>query len=165
MSKNTGIDLDEIDVAKSAEVGFEFEIEHPTTGEGIGVFITVRGEEAASVRLSGILAASESIVRESMKANAKPSKQSFDQQVQEKSAELQKIIEEDTPERAAQRVIAWRGVKRAGADLPFTVPNCVEFFKKLPFAQLQVLEQSRNLGNFFKMPQPASAPTRQKSSN
>lgn len=164
MSKNTGIDLDEIDVAKSAEVGFEFEIEHPTTGEGIGVFITVRGEEAASVRLSGILAASESIVRESMKAN-KPNKQSFDQQVQEKSAELKKIIEEDTPERAAQRVIAWRGVKRAGADLPFTVPNCVEFFKKLPFAQIQVLEQSRNLGNFFKMPQPASAPTPKKSSS
>jgi hypothetical protein len=162
--KNAGIDLDAVDVSKSAEAGFEFEVEHPDSGEGIGVFITVRGEEAQSIRLSGIRAASESIIRDRMKGESKQ-KKSAEQQIAELEAELTETINEKTPEKAAQRVIAWRGVKRAGVDVPCNEANCIELFTKLPFIQVQVFEQSRKLGNFFAVPSQTSAPTRQKSSS
>lgn len=162
--KSAGIDLDAVDVSKSAEAGFEFEVEHPDSGEGIGVFITVRGEEAQSIRLSGIRAASESIIRDRMKGESKQ-KKSAEQQIAELEAELTETINEKTPEKAAQRVIAWRGVKRAGVDVPCNEANCIELFNKLPFIQVQVFEQSRKLGNFFAVPSQISAPTHKKSSS
>lgn len=163
--KAIGIDLDSVDVTKAAEAGFEFEVVHPDTNEGIGLFITVRGEEAASIRLSGIRAASESIVREKMKSDGKQVKKSFEQQVNELEAELTETLNEKTPEKAAQRVISWRGLTRGGVPLPVTEKNCVELFTKLPFVQVQVFEQSRKLGNFFKAPSQNSAPTPKKNSD
>ena len=158
------IDLDSFDVVKSAEAGFEFEVEHPGNGEGIGVFLKIRGEESAQVRIASIRSASESIVREKMKAQGKQTKLSFEQQVAEQQAELTKALDELTPEKAAERVISWRGVVRNGEELPCTIDNLVEFFRKVPFAQTQVFEQSRNLGNFIQMPSQTSPTTRKKNS-
>ncbi len=167
MSKKTigiGIDLDSVDVSKAAEAGYEFEVTHPDSGEGIGVFITVRGEEAQSIRISGIRAASEAIIKDRMKGESKL-KKSAEQQIAELEADMLETVNEKSPEKAAQRVIAWRGVKRAGVEVPCTEDNCIEFFTKLPFAQVQVFEQSRKLGNFFAPPSQTSAATRPKSSS
>ncbi len=165
MKNATGIDLAEIDVSKSSEIGHEFEVVHPDTEEGLGVFIKVRGEEAATVRLSGIKSAAESIVRNRMKAENKKAKKSFEAMVEEQEQELHKVIDETTPEKAAERVISWRGVKKAGVEIPATRENCIELFTKAPFIQAQVFEESRRLGNFFPAPSTNSVSTPAKSTD
>ncbi len=165
MKKATGIDLAEIDVSAASEIGHEFEVIHPESEEGLGVFIKVRGEEAATVRLSGIKSAAESIVRNRMKAENKKVKKSFEAMVEEQELELHKAVEETTPEKAAERIISWRGVKKGGVEIPATRENCIELFMKAPFIQAQVFEESRRLGNFFPAPSMTSANTPAKSTD
>lgn len=44
------MDLEQLDTKSGAELGYEFELRHPETGAGLGMFITVLGADSDAYR-------------------------------------------------------------------------------------------------------------------
>jgi hypothetical protein len=50
MAKIAAIDFDSLDTAAASEQPYEFELTHPSTKEGLGVFVSVVGPESAEFK-------------------------------------------------------------------------------------------------------------------
>jgi hypothetical protein len=136
--------IDDLDVTKSCEDGYEFEVTDETTGEGSGVFLTVIGGHAQRIADFTKKMLNERRVAEAM---------------HEKRGKGPKVtpVEEDMAfsiELIAMRVIAWRGIKE-----PYSHENAVKLCTVNPLIKEQVLKASNDMANFTKpfSVQPASS--------
>lgn len=133
------MDISKYNLAQAAENGFEFEITHPDTGEGLDGFITVRGE-----RSKAVVAYQRKQANQQLKADAINARKG------NKDAKV-KLVEdyiEDLNEAAAMRVISWRNIKKDGVDIPFSVDAAISLFEDYEWVRSQVLEVSNEAENF-----------------
>lgn len=131
-------DLAKHNYTEIAEAGYEFELKLPGTGEGTGVFITVRGDQSKTVKAFGRKKYSEFKLRE--------------QQAKRRGKEVEDMTleeaEELSVESAIVRVIGWKNITENGKEVPFTKENAERIFKEYSWIKDQVMEEAGQLLNF-----------------
>jgi hypothetical protein len=131
-------DLAKHNYTEIAEAGFEFELKLPGTGEGTGVFITVRGDQSKTVKAFGRKKYSEFKLREQQ---AKRRGKDVDDMTLEEAEEL-------SVESAIVRVIGWKNITENGKEVTFTKENAERIFKEYSWIKDQVMEEAGQLLNF-----------------
>lgn len=129
--------LDQLDVTKQSEAGYEFEVLDDATGKGTGIFLTVIGAHAPAV---------QNFTKKTLNA-----RRVFDE-MQEKRGKkaATRTIEEDIEfgtELSAIRVVGWRGISD-----PFTPEGAVRLCTINPPIKEQILKASDDIANFSKLP-------------
>jgi len=131
-------DLAKHNYTEIAEAGYEFELKLPGTGEGTGVFITVRGDQSKTVKAFGRKKYSEFKLRE--------------QQAKRRGKEVEDMTleeaEELSVESAIVRVIGWKNITENGKEVTFTKENAERIFKEYSWIKDQVMEEAGQLLNF-----------------
>jgi hypothetical protein len=131
-------DLAKHNYTEIAEAGYEFELKLPGTGEGTGVFITVRGDQSKTVKAFGRKKYSEFKLREQQ---AKRRGKDVEDMTLEEAEEL-------SIESAIVRVIDWKNITENGKEVAFTKENAERVFKEYSWIKDQVMEESGQLLNF-----------------
>ena len=131
-------DLAKHNYTEIAEEGYKFELKLPGTGEGTGVFITVRGDQSKTVKAFGRKKYSEFKLREQQ---AKRRGKEVDDMTLEEAEEL-------SIESAVIRVIAWENITENGKEVAFTKENAERIFKEHSWIKDQVMEEAGQLLNF-----------------
>lgn len=131
-------DLAKHNYTEIAEVGYKFELKLPGTGEGTGVFITVRGDQSKTVKAFGRKKYSEFKLREQQ---AKRRGKDVDDMTLEEAEEL-------SIESAVVRVIAWENITENGKVVNFTRENAERIFKEYSWIKDAVMEEAGQLLNF-----------------
>lgn len=135
------LDLAKLNVAEAAEAGYKMQLVHPVTREPFkGVYITVRGDDSKTVQgwIRGI------VTRRQMEEAAARRRG--------KEAEPMTIAEaeEQAAEGAAKRIIGWENIGRDGKLIEFSFEAAKSLCAENPWIRDQVLEASKDLGNFVK---------------
>lgn len=127
--------LNDLDITKQCEGGFEFEVTDDNTGKGTGVYLTVVGAHAESVQKFT-----------SKKLNER---RIFDDMNERRGKKAQvRRIEDDVEfgiELAAIRIIGWRGISDE-----FSPENAIKLCTVNPTIREQILKASEDLANFTK---------------
>jgi hypothetical protein len=133
-----GFDLAKNNLSDAAEVGYEFEVRLPGTGEPIGAFIKIRGEESKIVKAFGRKKYNEWQVRvqQAKRRGKEPDEYTLEE------------AEEMAIESAITRVISWRGFDDNGKPFEFSKENAEKMFKEHGWIREQVMEESAQLLNF-----------------
>ena len=131
-------DLAKHNYTEIAEAGYEFELKLPGTGEGTGVFITVRGDQSKTVKAFGRKKYSEFKLREQQ---AKRRGKDVDDMTLEEAEEL-------SIESAVVRVIGWKNITENGKDVAFSKENAERIFRDFTWIKEQVMEEAAQLLNF-----------------
>lgn len=129
-----GVSLNDLDITKPCDNGFEFEYISDVTGKSSGVFITVVG--AHSDRVKSWIRTNINRLRQREAMQAK------------KGRDEVRSVEDDEQfslENAANRIIAWRGITDE-----CNFKNAVLLCTVNPEIRDQVLKHSEDLGNFIK---------------
>lgn len=131
------LDLAVTDFARQAESGYEFELIHPATGEGLGGFIKVRGDKSKVVQSYARKRITEMQKREKV------------QRGKNKETDLTiEELEDMAVQSAIVRVISWRNIAKDGVEVPFTKENAEEIFRDHPWIREAVMEAADDLTNF-----------------
>lgn len=132
------LDLTKTNLSKISEEGHEFEITFPETGEGLGAFITVRGDSSPTVKAYARKKFSEYKMKETVaKRRGK--------EVDEPSIEE---LEDLSIESAVVRTIGWRGLSEGGKELVFSKEECARVYREHEWIRRQVMRESENILNF-----------------
>lgn len=128
-------------LVQQAEEGYEFEVTHPDTGEGLGGFITVRGARSKTLQAFSRKKINEHLRQEqAQKAKGKPAVQTYED------------LEETVVERAVLSVISWREITETvdgvEVQIPFTKERATQLFTDQPWLRDQVLEASNDSEKF-----------------
>ena len=131
-------DLEKNDIAAKNEAGFEFELVLPN-GEKTGALIKVRGESSPTVRQHGKRVYNEMQMKETAaKRRGKEYQIDLDE------------AEEINVSDAVNRVISWKNISEGAKEVPFTIENATRIFTKHIWIREQVLEESRQVLNYFR---------------
>lgn len=133
-SVNNSLSLDDLDITKPCEVGYEFEYVSESNNKSTGVFLTVLGAHSEKVQNWTRKELNKRRMREAMR--------------QKKGKDDVVLIEDDEQfgiESAAVRIIAWRGITQE-----CTKENCIRLCTINPEILSQVIKNSNELGNFIK---------------
>lgn len=146
----TAISIDDLDLTKSCEDGFEFEVTDDGTGKGAGIFLTVVGAHAPVVL--------------DWTKKALNQRRKFDDMQERRGKKGQiRTIEEDIEfgtEATAIRVTSWRGpgqvegltteqlTRFRGIAEPCTHANVIKLCTINPPIKEQILKASEDLTNF-----------------
>lgn len=133
-------DIAQLNPAKQAEAGYEFEATLPD-GSKTGIFITVRGDHSPAVKNYGRRVYQEMKQKEQI---AKRKGKEYELDLDE--------AEEMSAEAAAIRVIGWKGIAENGKEVKFSKEEAKRIFLEHDWLKGQVLEQSSNVFNFSKSP-------------
>ncbi len=133
------LNLSVLNVSEVSESGFEFELVHPATGEGLDAWIRVRGDKSRSVQSHARKVVTEMQKREKV---AKGKNKDIDLTIQE--------LEDMAVDRAIVRIISWKGIQEDGKDVPFTRENAERILKDHPWIREAVMENSEDLQEFFR---------------
>lgn len=130
-------DLAKLDPAKTAEVGYEFNLLDPYDGTETDIKIKVRGANSPKVRAHG-----RQMYRQiqTMEKSAKARQKVFELSLEE--------AEEMGIKTAAIRVISWTGLTENGKDVPCTEDEVIRILTAYPFIKEQVMAESDNVANF-----------------
>lgn len=128
--------LDDLDVTKACEKGYEFEVSDDATGKGVGIFLTVLGAHADRITEYTKKSLNERRLEEAMAQKRDPRGK------RPNVVPIEEDIEFST-ELVALRVIGWRGIKE-----PYSHANAVRLCKSNPAIKEQILKESDNLANF-----------------
>jgi hypothetical protein len=132
--KTTGISLDDLDITKPSEIGFEFEYISEANNKPTGVFITVLGGNSHKVQEWTRKELNRRRTREAM--NAKRGKDNV------------VLIEDDEEfgiQSAVVRVVSWRGITQ-----DCTPENVRRLCEINPEVLGQIIKNSNELSNFIK---------------
>lgn len=139
--------LSDLNVSKSCEKPFEFEVTSEQTGKGLGIYISVLG--AHCERLAALI---ESRLNEQRTADAMADKRDpRGKQVRVRP------VQDDLAyniEQVAIRVVGWRGI-----DEPYSPEAAIELCKINPTIRDQIFAKSENLANFPLAPPKISPST------
>lgn len=126
------LDLVTLDTGPLSEAGVEFEVRHPKTGDPLGCYITVLGEDAVAYREARlrIVSAMESARVAAGGELTAAQVDSFDAQF------------------AAIRIKGWREFEFEGA-CPYNPDNALRVCKRLSWLREQVRQKSNDRGLFL----------------
>lgn len=141
-------DFDSLDLGAMCDQPHEFELVHPDTKKGLGVFISVVGSESDTFQK--YLRAEQNRTRQ----------EAFKKQRSGKDENLRTVEEDDeTVVRAlAACITGWRTVRDGedkpviywgGKGLELTTENAVKWMTKFRWVRPQINEQTGELGNFI----------------
>ena len=135
------LDLSKLNVSEAAETGYKMQVVHPVTRQPIdGAFITIRGDDSKTVQkwIRGVIAR----------------RQSEELMAKRRGKEADPIsladAEDQANEGAAKRVISSEGIFNGKTELHITEETAKQVFAEHTWLRDQVLEASRDLGNFVK---------------
>ena len=164
MTKSTAFDFDALDLATLSDKPFEFELEHPGTGEGLGVFVSVVGAESETFQ-QYLRAAGDALRRKEFEAQRKGKPEE----------PLLLADEEETGLRAiAACVKGWRTVNGGGSDPviliagqrhEFSADNVLVLLRKFRWVRWQLNKATGTLGNYLGNSPAASASSPKSSSS
>ena len=123
-------DLATLDTAKVAEEGAELLVSHPTTGEDLGIKITLIGTDSKTFR-------DISKIRATMALKKKSREIDLDQN------------EQDSIELLARCTKGWSGITENGKDIPFSHENAVELYTKYLWLREQIDRFMADRSNFL----------------
>ena len=123
-------DLATLDTAKVAEEGAELRVAHPTTGEDLGITITLIGTDSKTFR-------DISKIRATMALKKKTREIDLDQN------------EQDSIELLARCTKCWSGITENGKDIPFNHENAVELYTKYLWLREQIDRFMADRSNFL----------------
>ena len=123
-------DLAKLDTAKVAEEGAELRVAHPTTGEDLGIKITLIGTDSKTFR-------DISKIRATMALKKKTREIDLDQN------------EQDSIELLARCTKGWSGITENGKDIPFSHENAVELYTKYLWLREQIDRFMADRSNFL----------------
>lgn len=129
------MELNSLNLAAQAAVGYNLELVHPATGEKLGGIITVRGDESKEVQNYNRRRFMELQKRERMN-KGKDNTYTI--------AEIESIGVES----AIVRTIGWKNITLGGAELVFTKENAETLFTDYPWIRKQVMEAAEDLNLF-----------------
>ena len=112
-------DLATLDTSKVAEEGAELLVAHPTTGEDLGIKITLIGTDSKTFRDISKSRATASLKKKSREID-------LDQN------------EQDSIELLARCTKGWSGITENGKDIPFGHENAVELYTKYLWLREQI---------------------------
>lgn len=132
------MDLQKVNIAKSSEEGYEFEITFPDTGERLGGFITVRGTHSPVVREYSRKKFNDMQTKAAMarKRGKDPEEMTLDE------------AEDMAIEAAVVRTISWRNIKDGGVEVPFSKERAAQLYREYPWIREQVAKESDMVINF-----------------
>lgn len=131
-----GISIEDLDLNSASETPFEFEVKSPTTGKGIGAFISVYGDSAERVRKFTLKAANRRRQEDADKRKA-----GKEHQIVPLEETIDYFIDQ-----ACVRVATWRGFKQEP-----TPENIRLLMERNSRIRDQVMEASNNAANFLKV--------------
>ena len=123
-------DLAKLDTAKVAEEGAELRVAHPTTGEDLGIKITLIGTDSKTFR-------DISKIRATMALKKKTREIDLDQN------------EQDSIELLARCTKGWSGITENGKDIQFNHENAVELYTKYLWLREQIDRFMADRSNFL----------------
>ena len=123
-------DLAKLDTAKVAEEGAELRVAHPTTGEDLGIVITLIGTDSKTFR-------DISKIRATMALKKKTREIDLNQN------------EQDSIELLARCTKGWSGITENGKDIPFSHENAVELYTKYLWLREQIDRFMADRSNFL----------------
>ena len=123
-------DLATLDTAKVAEEGAELRVAHPTTGEDLGITITLIGTDSKTFRDISKSRATASLKKKSREID-------LDQN------------EQDSIELLARCTKGWSGITENGKDIPFTHENAVKLYTKYLWLREQIDRFMADRSNFL----------------
>lgn len=128
--------INDLDVKKSCEKGFEFEVTDDNTGKGTGIFLTVIGGHAQVIADFTKKTLNERRITDAMAEKRDP---------RGKRLHVYKVEEDEifSTELIAMRIIAWRGIKEE-----YSHENAVKLCTINPPIREQILKASEDLTNF-----------------
>lgn len=130
------MELNNVNLAAQAAVGYNLELVHPATGDKLGGVITVRGDESREVQSYNRKRFMELQKRERMNKG-----KNTDYTLNE--------IEEIGVESATVRVMSWKNITKDGIDLEFNKENAEMLFRDYPWIRKQVMEAAEDLSLFL----------------
>ena len=127
--------------AQIAEQGYEFEVTHPFTGEGIDCYITVRGDLSPITKKFNKNLATKLQWKEIQKKQRKGNK--------EEPFDLEEALQVQR-DQAISRVISWRGIEYKGRTLESTEEDIKLLLNDPDFSWLceQIVEEASTSVNF-----------------
>jgi len=131
------LDLSKNDPAKISEAGFEFNVVLPDGTETEAV-VKVRGKNSKKAVAFERKMYTEYAARQ--EANVRRGKKEETLKIEE--------LEERESQRAANRIISWKGLGKDGVEIPFSEDAAFDLMMEYPFLRAQVMEESDNLQNF-----------------
>ena len=123
-------DLAKLDTAKVAEEGAELRVAHPTTGEDLGITITLIGTDSKTFRDISKSRATASLKKKTREID-------LDQN------------EQDSIELLARCTKGWSGITENGKDIPFNHENAVELYTKYVWLREQIDRFMADRSNFL----------------
>ncbi len=130
------MELNSVNLAAQAAVGYNLDLVHPATGDKLGGVIVVRGDESKEVQNYNRKRFQELQKRERMNKG-----KSTDYTLAE--------IEDIGIESAIVRVMGWKNIKKDGIELDFNKENAEMVFRDYPWIRNQVMEASADLNLFL----------------
>lgn len=129
------MELNSVNLAAQAAVGYSLELVHPATGDKLGGVITIRGDESKEVQNFNRKRFQELQKRERMNKG-----KSTDYTLAE--------IEDICIESAIVRCMGWKNIKKDGIELEFNKENAEMVFRDYPWIRNQVMEAASDLNLF-----------------
>lgn len=129
------MELNSVNLAAQAAVGYPLELVHPATGDKLGGVITVRGDESKEVQNYNRKRFQELQKRERMNKG-----KNTDYTLAE--------IEDIGIEAAIVRCMGWKNIKKDGIELEFNKENAEMVFRDYPWIRNQVMEAAADLNLF-----------------
>ena len=123
-------DLAKLDTAKVAEEGAELRVAHPTTGEDLGITITLIGTDSKTFRDISKSRATASLKKKSREID-------LDQN------------ESESVELLAKCTKGWSCITESGVEVPFSYENAVKLYTKYLWLREQIDRFMADRSNFL----------------
>ena len=123
-------DLAKLDTAKVAEEGAELRVAHPTTGEDLGITITLIGTDSKTFRDISKSRATASLKKKTREID-------LDQN------------ESDSVELLAECTKGWSGITENGKEIVFSFENAVQLYTKYLWLREQIDRFMADRSNFL----------------
>ncbi|WP_417292939.1 hypothetical protein [Desulfovibrio porci] len=127
--KSAVIDLASLDTAALCDQGAELELNNPATGEPLGVYLTLAGVDSKTFRN-----ALGAVAGKRAKRRGSPT--------------IEEIRAEDV-ELAARCTLAWRNVVVDGQELPCTLDNARQVYRRFPWMREQASNFAGDRGSYL----------------
>jgi len=131
------LDLKVKNLSETSEAGYEFELTYPGSGERTGAFIKVRGAESKIAR-----AYTRKKYLEYRQKEIMAKRKGREEEMSLEDAEDMAI------ESCITRIISWRGLGEAGAEVSFNKENAERILREHSWIRTQIMEESEQLLNF-----------------
>lgn len=131
------ISISDLDLSSASNDGYEFEVRSPRTGNGLGVFLTVLGDQ------------SEKVTAFTRKRQNEKRREAAIAMRRGRPSDDVDTVEDDESfvvEACIVRTVSWRGLAEE-----FSESNARRLFTTNREIRRQVLEESANLANFTKV--------------